>query len=257
MPVGFPAVGRVDQASRREDRRRRQHPVGIVVDPASRPWSRIPPRAVSGHGSAGLVPWLAAWPRRGLAGGSGACPALGELPGGGRSRERLARGELASAGRTGRRSELARGRRGGLRHARRVVAGRHLPGRGRLLTLGVRAGLHRPALTGAARRTRSLPRRAGELPGRRVASRRVAGAARRPRALALALRSPGRGPGRPGQGNRRVPGQRNRHRKAWDRTPVHGPGRTWDPDRASPEAGRTGAGRTGAGRTAVPAAGRR
>jgi hypothetical protein len=51
-PVAFSPVRRADQASRCEDRGRRQHPVGIVVDLAARPRPRVPRLTVTGPGSA-------------------------------------------------------------------------------------------------------------------------------------------------------------------------------------------------------------
>jgi hypothetical protein len=63
-PVPFGAAGRVDQASRREDGRRRQHVVGIVVYVAGRARPRVARLATGGPRCAGPCPGLAARSRR-------------------------------------------------------------------------------------------------------------------------------------------------------------------------------------------------
>jgi hypothetical protein len=108
--IALTAVGRVDQASRREDRRRRQYPVGIVVDQPARPWPLIRRRAVGWQGLAGPCPGLAAWSRLTRAWHARTGPAGGELTAGRRSGETVAVGRRARHELAGR-DELARGRR--------------------------------------------------------------------------------------------------------------------------------------------------
>jgi hypothetical protein len=181
-PVPFGAIGRVDQASRCEDRGGRQHPVGIVVDLASRPLPRVLRLTAGRPGSAWPLPALspgkrpATGPLRSRPWHARPGPAGGELRAGPRSRERLTRRELAGRGELARwgelarrelagrgelarrelarrgelagRGELASSRRAGVGRARRVVAGRRLAGR-HLLAGAIRARLHRAALVRA------------------------------------------------------------------------------------------------------------
>src|SRR6185437_1482999 len=160
------AAGRVDQAARREDRRRRQHPVGIVVDQPGRPWPLVRRLAVGRAEAAGVSPGLAAWSRCAGAGHARTGPAGRELSAGRRTREAVARAGLARRVELARRNELARWSRAWLRHAW-VVAGRHRARLGWLLPREERARLVRAARVLAVGTTR--PHRAWELTRRRVA----------------------------------------------------------------------------------------